>query len=203
MQRQLADAYLQLSQIVLQKADENAAATALARARALMPKAPALTGGVNGAITQARKAELDKAEAALKAAEAKPPAKVIDPTAPSTVVALKITKIEELRRQLDDIATDVVNYQCDVVFQVPRRDDAPWLETLLAKRVSKRDADFALQLRLVLAGLDLAAARLRQHQQLAQTGAQHQCLGREQGLAVIKGAQRAIKQQAGGIHQRH
>ncbi|MNE29565.1 hypothetical protein D3C80_1230550 [compost metagenome] len=40
-----------------------------------------------------------------------------------------------------------------------------------------------------------------QHQQLAQTGAQHQCLGREQGLAVIKGAQRAIKQQAGGIHR--
>jgi len=130
---------------VLQKGDVNAAATALARARALMPKAPALTGGVNGAITQARKAELDKAEAALKAAEAKPPAKVIDPTAPSTVVALKITKIEELRRQLDDIATDVVNYQCDVVFQVPRRDDAPWLQTLLAKRVSKRDASFALQ----------------------------------------------------------
>ena len=123
-QRQLAEAYLQRSQIVLQKGDVNAAATALARARALMPKAPALTGGVNGAITQARKAELDKAEAALKAAEAKPPAKVIDPTAPSTVVALKITKIEELRRQLDDIATDVVNYQCDVVFQVPRRDDA-------------------------------------------------------------------------------
>jgi hypothetical protein len=145
MQRQLAEAYLQRSQIVLQKGDVNAAATALARARALMPKAPALTGGVNGAITQARKAELDKAEAALKAAEAKPPAKVIDPTAPSTVVALKITKIEELRRQLDDIATDVVNYQCDVVFQVPRRDDAPWLQTLLAKRVSKRDASFALQ----------------------------------------------------------
>lgn len=145
MQRQLAEAYLQRSQIVLQKGDVNAAATALARARALMPKAPALTGGVNGAITQARKAELDKAEAALKAAEAKPPAKVIDPTAPSTVVALKITKIEELRRQLDDIATDVVNYQCDVVFQVPRRDDAPWLQTLLAKRVIKRDASFALQ----------------------------------------------------------
>ena len=145
MQRQLAEAYLQRSQIVLQKGDVNAAATALARARALMPKAPALTGGVNGAITQARKAELDKAEAALKAAEAKPQAKVIDPTAPSTVVALKITKMADLRRQLDDIAADVVNYQCDVVFQVPRRDDAPWLETLLAKRVSKRDASFALQ----------------------------------------------------------
>ncbi|MGX1124508.1 outer membrane protein assembly factor BamD (BamD/ComL family) [Pseudomonas sp. HLS-6 TE3448] len=70
-QRQLAEAYLQRSQIVLQKGDVNAAATALSRARALMPKAPALTGGVNGAITQARRAELDKAEAALKAAEAR------------------------------------------------------------------------------------------------------------------------------------
>ena len=39
-QRQLAEAYLQRSQIVLQKGDVNAAATALSRARALMPKAP-------------------------------------------------------------------------------------------------------------------------------------------------------------------
>ena len=80
-QRQLAEAYLLRSQIVLQKGDVNAAATALSRARALMPKAPALTGGVNGAIAQARKAELEKAEAALKAAEAQPKAKVIDLTA--------------------------------------------------------------------------------------------------------------------------
>ncbi|MGH8465484.1 MAG: PA5502 family lipoprotein [Pseudomonas sp.] len=144
-QRQLAEAYLQRSQIVLQKGDVNAAATALSRARALMPKAPALTGGVNGAIAQARKAELEKAEAALKAAEARPKAKLIDPTAPSTVVALKTTNIREMRRQLDDIAADVVNYQCDVVFQVPRKDDAPWLKTLLSKRVQKLDREFALQ----------------------------------------------------------
>ncbi|WP_110969909.1 PA5502 family lipoprotein [Pseudomonas huaxiensis] len=146
-QRQLAEAYLQRSQIVLQKGDVNAAATALARARALMPKAPALTGGVNGAIAQARKAELDKAEAALKAAEAKPKAKLIDPTAPSTVIALDIREIGKLRRQLDDIATDVVNYQCDVLFQVPRTADYPWLSELLTKRVNKRDPDFDLQQR--------------------------------------------------------
>ncbi|MCP3748216.1 PA5502 family lipoprotein [Pseudomonas sp. SBB6] len=146
-QRQLAEAYLQRSQIVLQKGDVNAAATALARARALMPKAPALTGGVNGAIAQARKAELDKAEAALKAAEARPVAKLIDPTAPNTVVALKTTNIREMRKQLDDIASDVVNYQCEVVFQVPRKQDAPWLQTLLGKRVKKLDGEFALQQR--------------------------------------------------------
>ncbi|EJM12686.1 hypothetical protein PMI21_04566 [Pseudomonas sp. GM18] len=145
-QRQLAEAYLLRSQIVLQKGDVNAAATALSRARVLMPKAPALTGGVNNAIVYARKAELDKAEAALKAAEAKPQAKVIDPTAESTTVALNLTDMSKLRRQLDAIAADVVNYQCDVSIQAPRTQDYPWLATLLTKRVKKLDSGFDLKL---------------------------------------------------------
>ncbi|MBP5076713.1 hypothetical protein HUS84_22560 [Pseudomonas chlororaphis] len=145
-QRQLAEAYLQRSQIVLQKGDVNAAATALSRARALMPKAPALTGGVDGAITQARKAELEKAEAALKAAEARPPAKLIDPAAESTTIALNLSDIKQLRRQLDGIAADVVNYQCDVSIQAPRTEDYPWLKTLLSKRVKKLDADYDLKI---------------------------------------------------------
>ncbi|MGF6491233.1 PA5502 family lipoprotein [Pseudomonas frederiksbergensis] len=145
-QRQLAEAYLLRSQIVLQKGDVNAAATALSRARVLMPKAPALTGGVNSAIVHARKAELDKAEAALKAAEAKPQAKVIDPTAQSTTVALNLTDMSKLRRQLDAIAADVVNYQCDVSIQAPRTQDFPWLATLLTKRVKKLDSEFDLKL---------------------------------------------------------
>jgi hypothetical protein len=145
-QRQLAEAYLQRSQIVLQKGDVNAAATALSRARALMPKAPALTGGVNNAISHARKAELDQAEAALKAAEAKRVAKVIDPTVESTTVALNIADSKQLRRQLDAIASDVVSYQCDVSIQAPRTEDYPWLATLLTKRVKKLDADFDLKI---------------------------------------------------------
>jgi hypothetical protein len=145
-QRQLAEAYLRRSQIVLQKGDVNAAATALSRARALMPKAPALTGGVNGSIAQARKAELEKAEAALKAVEAMPKAKVIDPTAESTTVALNINDMSKLRRQLDAIAADVVNYRCNVSLQVPRTDDYPWLATLLTKRVKKLDPQFDLNL---------------------------------------------------------
>ncbi|WP_121182925.1 PA5502 family lipoprotein [Pseudomonas sp.] len=145
-QRQLAEAYLRRSQIVLQKGDVNAAATALSRARALMPKAPALTGGVNGAITEARKAELEKAEAALLAAEAKPKAKVIDPTAESTTVALNITDSRKLRRQLDAIAADVVNYECAVSIQAPRTQDYPWLATLLKKRVKKLNPDFELKI---------------------------------------------------------
>ncbi|AQW66813.1 PA5502 family lipoprotein [Pseudomonas parafulva] len=142
-QRELAEAYLQRSQIMLQKGDVNAAVTALARARALMPQAPAVTGG--DAVSQARKAELAKAEAALKAAEAKPRARVIDPSAPSTVIALETTNIQAMRQQLDDIAADVVNYGCDVVFQVPRSADAPWLKTLLTKRVRKIDSTFELK----------------------------------------------------------
>ncbi|SEF03823.1 PA5502 family lipoprotein [Pseudomonas migulae] len=145
-QRQLAEAYLQRSQIVLQKGDVNAAATALSRARALMPKAPALTGGVNNAIVNARKAELDRAEAALLAAEAKPQAKVIDPTAESTTVALNLADMSKLRRQLDAIAADVVNYKCDVSIQAPRTQDYPWLATLLTKRVKKLDSGFDLNL---------------------------------------------------------
>ncbi|CAI8945464.1 Lipoprotein [Pseudomonas sp. IT-P253] len=145
-QRQLAEAYLQRSQIVLQKGDVNAAATALSRARVLMPKAPALTGGVNNAIVTARKVELDQAEAALKSAEAKSRAKVIDPTAPSTTVALNVADMAKLRRQLDAIAADVVNYQCDVSIQAPRTEDYPWLATLLTKRVKKLDSGFDLNL---------------------------------------------------------
>ena len=145
-QRQLAEAYLQRSQIFLQKGDVNAAATALSRARTLMPKAPALTSGVNSAIAHARKAELDKAEAALKAAEARPPAKVLDPAAESTTVALNIADIKKLRHQLDLIAQDIVNYQCAVTLQVPRTADYPWLATLISKRVKKLDPQFDLKL---------------------------------------------------------
>ena len=145
-QRQLAEAYLQRSQIFLQKGDVNAAATALSRARTLMPKAPALTSGVNSAIAHARKAELDEAEAALKAAEARPPAKVLDPAAPSTTVALNIADIKKLRHQLDLIAQDIVNYQCAVTLQVPRTADYPWLATLISKRVKKLNPEFDLKL---------------------------------------------------------
>ena len=145
-QRQLAEAYLSRSQIVLQKGDMNAAATALSRARALMPKAPALTNGVNGAIAHARKAELEKAEAELRAAEAKRIAKVIDPTVESTTIALEITDSKQLRRQLNDIAADVTAFNCDVTVQVPRTEDYPWLATLLTKRVSKINPDFELDI---------------------------------------------------------
>ncbi|WP_296260515.1 MULTISPECIES: PA5502 family lipoprotein [unclassified Pseudomonas] len=160
-QRQLAEAYLSRSQIVLQKGDVNAAATALSRARVLMPKAPALTSGVNGAIANARKAELDKAEAELRAAEAKRVAKIVDPSVESTTVALKITDSKQLRRQLNDIAADVTAFNCDVTVQVPRTEDYPWLATLLTKRVAKINPDFELQIQRDIAKTEPAQVILK------------------------------------------
>ncbi|MGB4074028.1 PA5502 family lipoprotein [Pseudomonas sp.] len=61
-QRQLAEAYLQQGQKALQAGDLDNATTSLSRARSLMPQAPALTTGLDGAIAQAREAELAAAE---------------------------------------------------------------------------------------------------------------------------------------------
>jgi hypothetical protein len=145
-QRQLAEAYLQHGQLALQKGDINTATTALSRARSLMPTAPALTGGVNNAIVQARKIELDQTEAALQAAEAKATAKLIDPSAESSTIILTLKPMARLRRQLDALAADVVNFQCDASIQTPRNEDYPWLATLLSKRVQKLAPDFDLKL---------------------------------------------------------
>ncbi|WP_439886964.1 PA5502 family lipoprotein [Pseudomonas sp. MBLB4123] len=68
-QRQLAEAYLQKGQQALQSGDLDSATTALSHARRLMPQAPALTTGLDGAIAQARDAELDAADRARSAAE--------------------------------------------------------------------------------------------------------------------------------------
>jgi len=144
-QRQLAEAYLQRSQVMLQKGDVNAAATALGRARVLMPQAPALTGGVNGAIAQARKSELEKAEAALKAAEARPKALVLDPNASVSAVPLKMYSAPQLRAQMHDIATDVVHYQCDVIIQVAQPGEYRRLEALLKQRVSEQLPEMQLK----------------------------------------------------------
>ncbi|MGE6793762.1 hypothetical protein SAMN05216206_1649 [Pseudomonas guineae] len=61
-QRQLAEAHLQQGQKALQAGDLDNATKALSRARSLMPQAPALTTGLDGAIAQARAAELAAAE---------------------------------------------------------------------------------------------------------------------------------------------
>jgi len=144
-QRQLAEAYLQRSQVVLQKGDVNAAATALGRARALMPAAPALTGGVNGAIANARKAELEQAEAALRAAEIRSRARLIDPSQSASTVELIMHSAPQLRAQMDDIAADVASFQCDVIIQVRQPGEYRRLQALLTERVSQQLPEMQLK----------------------------------------------------------
>ncbi|MHA6491709.1 hypothetical protein ACX0MV_00525 [Pseudomonas borbori] len=65
-QRQLAEAYLLKGQKALQAGDLDGAAKSLSHARSLMPQAPALTTGLDGAVERARDAEA--AETPVKAA---------------------------------------------------------------------------------------------------------------------------------------
>nr|WP_288359488.1 hypothetical protein [uncultured Pseudomonas sp.] len=68
-QRQLSEAYLKEGQKALEAGDLDKAAKSLAHARTLMPKAPALTTGLDGAIGKARQAELSAVEQARQAGE--------------------------------------------------------------------------------------------------------------------------------------
>lgn len=69
-QRQLAEAWLKRGQSALQQGDLDNAAKALSHARSLMPQAPALTTGLDGAIDKARANAEARAEQARRAAEA-------------------------------------------------------------------------------------------------------------------------------------
>lgn len=66
---------------------------------------------------------------------------------PHTRIQLETTDIAQMRRQLDAIAADIVSFNCDVLIQVPRTDDYPWLADLVSKRVNKLNPSFELDLR--------------------------------------------------------
>src|SRR5690606_33720539 len=124
LQRQLADAYLERGQNALQHGDLDAATHALGRARSLKPQAPALTTGLDAAISQARKAQ-------------------------SRTVPLPMLDARDaaaLRARLDQVAAEVVDCQCQVRIQVRQRLDYPWVASLLEAGVRRRQPDFSLRL---------------------------------------------------------
>jgi hypothetical protein len=61
--RRLSDAYLQQGRRALQAGDMDTATKALSHARSLMPRAPALTTGLDGALEHARTAQKAQIEA--------------------------------------------------------------------------------------------------------------------------------------------
>lgn len=185
-QRQLAEAHLQQGQTALQAGDLDSATKALSRARSLMPQAPALTTGLDGAITQARETELAMAaqqrqadeQAAARAdamrleqarqlrlsaerqataqatqiantpapAPAKAQAKLINPAAANSVIALPMLDNqdnERLRSLLDAVAADMVAFNCAVRIEVRQSKDFPWVASLLNARIKRLDPGFS------------------------------------------------------------
>jgi hypothetical protein len=197
-QRQIAETYLQQGQSALQKGDLNSASAALTRARGMLPQAPALTSGLDTAISTARASELASAEKTRLAAKeaaanaeqarqqklaaerqavqkktaaaaasaavaasvpvvavapAKPQAQLIKVDAASSNIALPMlddNDSDALRKLLDRVASDVVNFNCAVSIHVRQGKDYPWVAALLSARVKKLHPNFTLQLQQVL-----------------------------------------------------
>ena len=195
-QRQLAEAHLQQGQQALQAGDLDNATKALGRARSLMPQAPALTTGLDGAIAQARTAQEQAAEQQRLAAEqaaaaaeaarleqarqlrlaaerqaaaiqatqlptapaepeapAKPQARLIDPAAASSLIAMPMLDKqdnERLRSLLDGVAADMLAFRCAVRIEVRRAKDFPWVASLLNARLKRLDPGFSPRISQVI-----------------------------------------------------
>ncbi|MGQ7960287.1 PA5502 family lipoprotein [Pseudomonas sp. SP16.1] len=83
-------------------------------------------------------------------AVAEPPrARLIDPAAASSAVAMPMLDNqdnEHLRRLLDGVAADVVTFRCAVRIEVREAKDYPWVAALLSARIKKLDPSFRPQL---------------------------------------------------------
>ena len=101
-----------------------------------------------------RAAAQKKAAAALAASQvpvapAKPQAQLIKPDAASSTISLLMLDEKDndgLRKLLDSVAADVVNFDCAVQIDVRQAKDFPWVAALLSARVKKLDPAFKLQL---------------------------------------------------------
>ncbi|MFZ3154177.1 PA5502 family lipoprotein [Pseudomonas sp.] len=183
-QRQLAEAHLQQGQQALQAGDLDNATKALSRARSLMPQAPALTTGLDGAIAQARTAQeqaaaaaaarlqqaqqlrmaTERQAAAIQAtqlpnvpvepvAPAKPQARLIDPAAASSVIGMPMLDNQDnqrLRNLLDDVAADMLAFNCAVRIEVRQAKDFPWVASLLQARIKRLDPSFSPRISQVI-----------------------------------------------------
>lgn len=133
-----------------------------------MPKAPALTAGLDGAINRAKvdPARAEQARRMQQAAQQQmqqiiqtPPdgelkplpgaPHLIDPQAASSAVPLPMldgTGQGGLGAVLDAVAADVVAYRCRVHIEVRRDSDYPLVSDQLLARVKKLSPDFDLHL---------------------------------------------------------
>ncbi len=86
--------------------------------------------------------------------ESTPSARLIDPSAATSVVALPMLESQDnqqLRRLLDSVAADVVTFRCAVRIEVREAKDYPWVAALLSARIKKLDPSFRPQLSQTIA----------------------------------------------------
>lgn len=137
----LGGAIAQVRQSELAAADlaSNAAEQAAAQARA-----------ARGEQARQLRQAAERQAAALRAIqlpeEATLPAQLIDPAAPSSMIALPMLDSRDnqgLYRLLDAVAADVVRFRCAVAIQVRQASDYLWLAPLLDARIERLDPDFS------------------------------------------------------------
>jgi hypothetical protein len=98
-------------------------------------------------------AQAEPAEPAKPAVTAAPRARLIDPTAASSSVPMPMLDANDrdsLRDLLDQVAADVVAFDCAVRLEVREAKDYPFVAALLSARIKKLDPAFAPQFSPVL-----------------------------------------------------
>ena len=138
----------------IQASKQKQQAAVLAEQQAARAKAQAQAEAAAAAAARQQKQLAERKEAdAKKAAEAakpKPPvAKLVDPSKASSTVALPMMDTQDigsLRKLLDQVAVEVVAFNCQVSLQVRQNKDYPRVASLLSARVKKIDPAFVLQI---------------------------------------------------------
>lgn len=111
-------------------------------------------------LRQQRLVSERQAKAAASASQTKPvvestpSARLIDPSATTSSVALPMLDSQDnqqLRRLLDSVAADVVTFRCAVRIEVREAKDYPWVAALLSARIKKLDPSFRPQLSQTIA----------------------------------------------------
>lgn len=143
-----------------QAAAEAEAKATLAREEAERARQQRLAAEKAAAERQARAQQQAQAAAAAapapavaKPVAAAPRARLIDPQATSSSVPMPMLDVDDrdsLRNLLDQVAADVVAFDCAVRLEVREAKDYPFVAALLSARIKKLDPGFAPQFSPVL-----------------------------------------------------
>ncbi|SDU37562.1 hypothetical protein SAMN05216296_3399 [Pseudomonas pohangensis] len=141
----------------IQTTKEKQQAAAQAQAAQQAAKAKAQAEAEAAAARQQKQLAERKAAEAKKAAEAAKPkapvAKLIDPNKASSTIAMPMLDTQDmdsLRNLLEQVAEEVVAFNCQVQLDVRQSKDYPRVAAILSARVKKIDPGFDLQIEPVI-----------------------------------------------------